>query len=434
MKSPSKAILPITHPLAAKVIVPGSKSHTNRALLLAALAVGSTTLINALDSEDSRFFSTGLSQLGFNIGGDPEHNTITVQGLGGEIPAGKADLFIGNAGTAARFLTALLTIGHGEYSLDGVARMRQRPIGDLVRALNVLGAQVEGTATDPGGSQTNLYPPVSVKAKGLPGGSTSIRGDISSQFLSALLMVAPCAREPVQVTVDGPLNSKPYIDLTLSVMSDFGVHVNRRGYQHFRISPQVYRAPGEYHIESDASAASYFFAAPAICGGWVEVANISQHSRQGDIAFLNVLSEMGCVISKIREGIRVTGPYRLEGVDVNMSDISDTAMTLAAIAPFAVSPTSIRGIASSRLKETDRIAATCNELRRLGVEVDEKPDGMVIHPCNDIRPARIRTYNDHRMAMAFSLVGLRIPSIEISNPDCVAKTFPNYFQELDLLR
>ena len=437
MNGPSKPILPIAHPLAARVTVPGSKSHTNRALLLAALAAGPTTLRNALDSEDSHYFSTALSQLGFHVHHDPGSSTITVQGLGGKIPADHADLFIGNAGTAARFLTALLTLGHGEYSLDGVERMRQRPIGDLVTALNLLGADVKGIHTggpSPVTGKAQVYPPVTIRAEGLSGGATSIRGDISSQFLSALLMVAPYAREPVEVSLEGPVNSKPYIDLTLSVMADFGVRVHRRDYDHFRISPQVYRSPGQYSIESDASTASYFFAAPAVCGGWVEVSNISRNSRQGDIAFLDVLSEMGCTVTQVGDGIRVTGPHRLRGVEVDMADISDTAMTLAAIAPLARTPTTIRGIASSRLKETDRITATCTELRRLGVWVDEKPDGMTIHPCDDIRPVRILTYNDHRMAMAFSLVGLGTPGIEINNPGCVAKTFPDYFQVLDRLR
>jgi 3-phosphoshikimate 1-carboxyvinyltransferase len=247
-------------------------------------------------------------------------------------------------------------------------------------------------------------------------------------------MVAPYASEPVEISVEGPLHSKPYIDLTLSVMADFGVRVHRRDYGHFSISPQVYNALGQYPIESDASAASYFFATPAVCGGWVQVANISRDSRQGDIAFLDVLSKMGCTIAQVMDGIRVTGPDRLMGIDVDMADISDTAMTLAAIAPLAETPTTIRGIASSRLKETDRISATCTELRRMGVQVDEHPDGMTIYPCGDIQPARIRTYGDHRMAMAFALVGLRTPGIEIDNPACVAKTFPAYFQVLDRLK
>jgi 3-phosphoshikimate 1-carboxyvinyltransferase len=421
-----------THP-ATQVSVPGSKSHTNRALLLAALAEGKTTLENALFSDDSRYFAKALIDLGFTVTLNEDAKTITVEGLGGRIPAEQADLFIGNAGTAARFLTAMLTLGHGQYHLDGVERMRHRPIGDLVVALNELGAQ-SSSETSNIDNPRSVCPPVNINAKGLPGGTTSIRGDISSQFLSGLLMVAPYAQRAVDIIVDGSLHSKPYIDLTLDVMADFGIEVQREDYARFCVTPQQYQTPGDYAIESDASAASYFFAVPAICGGWVEIANISRTARQGDIAFLNVLEQMGCRVTERPSAIRVSGPEHLHGVDVDMSDISDTSMTLATIAPFAETPTTIRGIASSRVKETDRVAATVTELRRLGIQVDEYPDGMKIYPCSEIRQARIQTYDDHRMAMAFALIGLKVPGIEIKNPGCVAKTFPDYFQVLEKLR
>lgn len=438
----TRIIRPIQQPLTARVAVPGSKSHTNRALLLAALCSQATRLQHALFSDDSRYFAAALGELGFQVHSDPGKETFVVQGLGGRIPSRTADLYVGNAGTAARFLTAMLTLGQGQYRLDGVERMRQRPIGDLITALNNLGAAVSASPGYPqaGPNQAERpaavggYPPVSVQAHGLPGGFTTIRGDISSQYLSAVLMVSPAAQRGVHIQVDGPLNSKPYIDLTLDVMADFGVRVEREAYQSFQVGPQAYHSPGDYAIESDASAASYFFAAPAICGGWVQVERISRASRQGDIAFLEVLSRMGCTISESENAIRVSGPLHLKGVDVNMADISDTAMTLAAIAPFAESPTTIRQIASSRLKETDRITATCTELRRLGVKVDEQPDGMRIYPCKALRAARIHTYDDHRMAMAFSLVGLRLPGVEIENPGCVAKTFPNFFEVLEQLQ
>ena len=236
-------------------------------------------------------------------------------------------------------------------------------------------------------------------------------------------MVSPYARQPVTITVTGGLNSKPYVDLTLSVMADFGVRVARQGYQHFEIEPGRYRTPGLYVVESDASAASYFWAAPAICGGQVTLANMRRSSSQGDIAFLDVLQEMGCTYQEVVEGaIRVDGPKaELRGVDVDLRDIPDTAQTLAAIAPFAVSATRIRGIASARHKETDRVAAVCMELARLGVGVEEHPDGMTIQPCRDFRPARIETYHDHRMAMAFALIGLRVPGVEIADPGCVSR-------------
>jgi 3-phosphoshikimate 1-carboxyvinyltransferase len=398
--------------------------------LIAALAVGRTRLENALISDDSRYFVQALEGLGFNIKLDETTKSMTIRGLGGQIPAAQAKLFVGNAGTAARFLTAMLTLGNGQYHLDGVERMRQRPIGDLITALNKLGANIQGTPIE----NRSTCPPVSVHARGLLGGQTSIRGDQSSQFLSGLLMVAPYAQKTVDICVEGVLHSRPYIDLTLSVMDDFGVKIQREGYTHFSVTPKTYRSPGTYLIESDASAASYFFAVPAICGGWVEVANLSRAARQGDIAFLEILAQMGCKVKEVPGAIQVCGPRRLQGVEVDMSNISDTAMTLAAIAPFAETPTTIRGIASSRVKESDRITATVTELRRLDVRVEEHPDGMTIQPCKAIQPAQIQTYDDHRMAMAFSLIGLRVIGIEIQHPECVSKTFPNYFEVLESLK
>ena len=259
-------------------------------------------------------------------------------------------------------------------------------------------------------------------------------GNISSQFLSALLMVAPYAKSPVEIELTTELNSKPYVDMTISVMKEFGVEIERQGYERFIIHPASYLPIANYPIESDASAASYFFAAPAICGGTVRVENISRKSKQGDIAFLDVLQGMGCTINEGDNFIEVTGAMSLHGIDVDMRDIPDTAQTLAAVAPFADSPTRIRGIASARVKETDRVSATCNELKRIGVRVDEHEDGMTIYPVEKPRPALIRTYNDHRMAMAFALIGLRVPGIEIENPSCVSKTFPDFFEVLNTLR
>jgi len=438
MKSADKrSITPISHPLAARVAVPGSKSHTNRALLISALANGTTTLQNALFSEDTQYFSSALSKLGFECIIKPDDDTITISGLGGVIPADVANLFIGNAGTAARFLTAMLTLGYGEYRIDGVPRMRQRPIGDLIMALNKLGASISATSLEeqtPNTDRVNLFPPINIHSEGLNGGAANIRGNLSSQFVSALLMAAPYAGDAVEISVEGALNSKPYVDLTLDVMADFGVDVQRDGYSFYRITPQVYQSPGDYSIESDASAASYFFALPAICGGWVEVLNINRLNRQGDIAFLDVLTKMGCAVEETQDAVRVTRTGRLKGIDIDMADISDTSITLAAIAPFADTPTTISGIGSSRVKESDRVTGTCTELRRLGVRVEEHKDGMTIFPCEMFQPCSIQTYDDHRMAMAFSLLGLRIAGIKIENPGCVAKTFPNYFSVLDSLR
>lgn len=462
-------IHPLSRPLNASVCVPGSKSLTNRALLIAALADGQTRLENALFSDDSRYFAAALQTLGFDLRLDENAHSMTVAGLGGRIPSQSAELFIGNAGTAARFLSAFLTLGSGQYTLDGEPRMRERPIGDLVETLEALGAviepvvgnskieksridnskiessnneyrisniehQVSSIAQSPITNRKSICPPITIHASGLPGGRASIAGDISSQFLSALLMVAPYAGNPVELSLSTELNSKPYVEMTLAIMSEFGLTVERRGHEQFTVRAGHYRAQERYIVESDASAASYFFAAPLICGGTVRVENISRQSKQGDIAFLDVLRQMGATIEETDNCILVTGHSPLRGLDVDLRNIPDTAQTLAAIAPFADSPTRIRGIASARVKETDRVAATCAELARLGVTVEEHPDGMTIYPCKNIRPAKIRTYNDHRMAMAFSLVGLRAPGVEIENPGCVSKTFPNYFDVLEKIR
>ncbi len=425
-------ISPIYHPLNASVRVPGSKSLTNRALLIASLANGTTRLTNALFSDDSRYFAKALQTLGFDVQLDEANHEMTVTGLGGKIPANKAELFIGNAGTAARFLSAFLTLGYGEHILDGDSRMRERPIGDLVDSLTQLGANIQPVTQH--ASRNAICPPVKIIANGLTGGKTEIAGNISSQFLSALLMVAPYAQQPIEIGVITELNSKPYVDMTLSVMKDFGVEIERQNYERFIINPSFFFPLSSYSIESDTSAASYFFAAPAICGGTVRVENISRRSKQGDIAFLDILQQMGCSIKEGDNFIEVTGSQSLMGIDVDMRDIPDTAQTLATIAPFASSPTRIRGIASARVKETDRIHATCTELTRLGVSVEEHEDGMAIYPCEKFTPAITQTYNDHRMAMAFSLIGLRVNNVTIENPSCVSKTFPNYFEVLESLR
>jgi 3-phosphoshikimate 1-carboxyvinyltransferase len=423
-------IKPIPNPLNSCVRVPGSKSLTNRSLLIAALADGITTINNALFSEDCYYFANNLQNLGFNVTLSPENSCMTIAGLRGIIPAKQADLFIGNAGTAARFLSAFLTIGDGVYSVDGDTRMRERPIGDLVDALNQLGAKVEAINNQ----HSIICPPIKIIASGLPGGKTKIAGNISSQFLSALLMVAPYAKTPVEIEITTELYSKPYVDMTLLVMADFGITVDRVGYKRFMVHPALYKSLPAYPIESDASTASYFFAASAVCGGNVRVKNINRNSKQGDIRFLDVLEKMGCVVTQSENSIEITGPTELNGLDVDMGNIPDTAQTLAAVAPFATAPTRIRGIASARYKETDRISATCAELNKIGVRVDEHEDGMTIYPCDNFLPATVQTYNDHRMAMAFSLIGLRVSGIVIENPGCVSKTFPNFFDVLDTLR
>ena len=419
-------IIPIAKPLSAMVRVPGSKSLTNRALMIAALAQGTTRITNALFSDDSRYFADALRTLGFEVIANPETAEMVVNGQGGRIPALRAKLFVGNAGTAARFLSAFLTLGEGEYVLDGDERMRQRPISDLVAALKRLGARMEIDA--------NGCPPVQISASGLPGGRTEVAGDISSQFLSALLMAAPYANNDVEIRVSTELNSKPYVDMTIAIMKEFGVGVERSGYNLFRPQRAKYLALPAYEIEPDASAASYFMAAAAVCGGSVHIEGISRRSKQGDIGFVDILENMGCSVREDSGGIRVEASGKIHGVDVDMRDISDTAQTLAVVAPFAATPTRIRGIASSRVKETDRVAAVCIELARMGVQVIEHEDGMTIYPCDKIQPTTVKTYRDHRMAMAFALIGLRTPGIQIDDPGCVSKTFPGYFEVLGAIR
>lgn len=422
-----REIAPLARPPHARVRVPGSKSITNRALVVAALSDGQTTLSNALFSDDSRYLVESLSRLGFEVALDQDGARMQVRGLAGRIPASRAELYVGYSGTSARFLTAMLALGHGEYLVDGAPRTRQRPIADLLSALSQLGVDavsVNGTGC----------PPVRVRASGLRGGRATIPGDASSQYLSGLLMAAPYAESDVTLEVTGELASKPYVDMTIGLMADFGVRVERTEYREFVVrAGQRYRAR-DTSVEADASTASYFFAAAAVTGGVVRVEGVAPGSRQGDVAFLDVLRQMGCSIRSGADWSEVGGPERLMGIDVDMNAISDTAPTLAAIAPLASSPVTVRGIANVRIKESDRIAAVVTELRRLGVRAEERSDGFIVHPADQIRPALIQTYDDHRMAMAFSVLGLRVPGVRIADPGCVSKTFPEFFDVLETLR
>jgi 3-phosphoshikimate 1-carboxyvinyltransferase len=368
-----------------------------------------------------------LRGLGFRIRADWERQLVHVRrgDYPSPIPTRQADLFVGNSGTTMRFLTAMVTLGHGRYRIDGVARMRERPIEDLLVALRQLGVVAY---TERG----NGYPPVIVEAHGLDGGMVRIKGDVSSQFLSGLLMAAPLARTEVSVEVDGPLVSKPYVDLTIHLMRHFGVSVDCWGPTHFRVPGRPSYEPQSFEIEPDASAASYFFAAAAITQGEVRVPHLSTNSLQGDVRFVNILDEMGCQVGRYGKPLSVRG-WPLRGVEADMNDISDTVMTLAAVACFAEGPTTIRNVAHIRHKETDRLSALATELRRVGAGVEEFADGLTIIP-RPLHGAEIETYNDHRMAMSMALIGLRVPGIVIKNPGCVAKTYPNFFQDLEKLR
>lgn len=416
----------LDRPFDATVPVPGSKSITNRALLIAALAEGDSILTGMLLSDDTRYMAEAIAALGLPINVDAATETARVSGGSGKFPAGEAELYIGNSGTTARFLTAALTLGHGRYVLDGNPRMRQRPIGPLLDALRQIGADVRGLMTPD-------CPPVEVIASGLPGGPCAIRGDLSSQYFSALLMAAPYARSEVAISVIGELVSIPYLEITAAVMAEFGVQIeiDRQTWASFRVPVgQPYRGR-RYHIEPDASNASYFFAAAAASGGRAIVDGLGTASTQGDLQFVRALEAMGATVTMTSDRTEVVGPPigTLRGIDIDMGTISDTAQTLAAIAPFATGPTRITGIAHNRLKETDRIADLATELRRIGQRVEEFADGLVITP-GPITAAAIHTYDDHRMAMSFGITALLTGEIDILDPGCTAKTFPDYFDRL----
>jgi len=392
-------------------------------LVVAALAEGDSELVGVLDSVDTQVMMDSLRRLGIGVTHDREQCVIRTSGCSGRPPTSNADLWLENSGTSIRFLTALVALGSGEFRLDGNARMRQRPIRELLKALNQLGVQADcELATD--------CPPVVVKSSGISGGVAEIDAGLSSQYLSALLMAAPCALGPVDIQLRGELVSEPYIDMTLGVMARFGVTVDTTTPGLYRITPQNYRGTA-YEIEPDASAASYFFAVAAVTSGEITVQGLSEYALQGDLRFLDVLEQMGCQVTWHSHGVTVRGG-ELRGVDVDMNSISDTVQTLAAVAPFASGPTNIRNVAHIRHKETDRITAVVSELRRLGLHVDERPDGMTIHP-GVMQPAVVQTYDDHRMAMSFSLVGLRHPGVTIADPECTSKTYPDYFSDLDRL-
>lgn len=420
----SLPIHPVSHPIDGTVRVPGSKSITNRALLLAALAEGESVLENALFSDDTRYMSEALNQLGVQVEADEKAEKFVVHGKGGQFPVAEAELFLGNAGTAVRFLTAALSLGKGTYFVDGVPRMRERPIGDLLRALCDLGVEI---------SSQNDHLPLEIQANGLKGGKVNVRGDASSQFLSALLLIAPLSQNGLEISIDGPLYSQPYIELTLQMLRQWGAEATHENMSVFRVAGGQKLVPQTYVIEPDASSASYFFAAAALTGGRVRIKNLGNTSLQGDLDFVDVLEQMGCEVKKANKYVEVHGPTKLKGVDTDMNAISDTVMTLAAIAPFAEGPTQIRNVGHIRGKETDRIAAICTELARLGVKVEEKPDGLVIHPAKRLKKVAIKTYDDHRMAMSFAIAGLKAPGLEIRDPGCVAKTFPDFFERLDKL-
>ncbi len=418
------AVTPVDGPLDFKLRVPGSKSLTNRALVLAALASTECTLTGALQSDDTQVMADCLRQLGWVVTVDAPAERITVTRPAGSsiVPERAADLFVGNSGTTIRFLTAMLALGKGVYHLDGVPRMRERPIQDLLDALGQLG--VSATSDNEDGC-----PPVTVHADGLYGGAVRVKSDTSSQYLSGLLLAAPFAGAETVIEVGAGAVSEPYIAMTVALLRDFGLTVDEA-------EPGRYVVPGrqshdrrEYAVEPDASSASYFFAAAAITGGRATLTGLTRKSLQGDIAFVDALARMGCAVTEWPDALTVTaGPLR--GIDLDMNAISDTAMTLAAVACFADGPTTIRNVAHVRHKETDRLAATAAELRKFGATVTETADGLVIVP-GALTGATVDTYDDHRLAMSLALVGLRVPGVVVNDPGCVAKTYPGFWRDLE---
>jgi 3-phosphoshikimate 1-carboxyvinyltransferase len=410
------------------VKLPGSKSISNRILLLAALAEGTTDIKSLLASDDTHVMLTALQKLGIRWVQHSDSQDFTVTGTAGTLPVPSADLFMGNAGTAIRPLTAALAAIGGEYTVHGVARMHERPIGDLVDALNAAGANIDYTG-NPG------FPPLHIHRGHLRPRHMQVRGNVSSQFLTALLMASPLiAREqPLTIEVVGDLISKPYIEITLNLLARFGIQVERDGWASFTIAAgQMYQSPGVIHVEGDASSASYFLAAGAIAGGPVRVEGVGQSSIQGDVRFVEALQQMGAEITLGDNWIEAKSNGVLKAIDADFNHIPDAAMTIAVAALYADGTSTLRNIASWRVKETDRLAAMATELRKLGALIEEGEDYLRVTPPTVLQPASIDTYDDHRMAMCFSLASLSGAlrdgtHVRINDPQCVAKTFPDYF-------
>ena len=416
-------VTPLERPPDAKIRVPGSKSLTNRALIIAALAEGHSRILNPLFSDDSYWLMNALVRLGIDVSADGERGEVYVSGQSGGIDASGVDLFVGNAGTVARFLPPVLALGRGPYTIDGVPRMRERPVADLVDAMRHLGAAVD-YAGEPGRF------PLAIEGGGFRGGEVRVSASKSSQFVSGLLMASPYAEAPVTLHPEGR-KEWPYVGITVALMRAFGVEVDEANGR-FTVAPALYSSR-EYEVEPDASGASYFMAAAAVTGGRVRIPGLGSSSPQGDLRFAGVLRDMGCRVEIAPHSIEVIGPDRLQGIEVDMNAFSDTMITLAAISPFATSPTTIKNVGHTRLQETDRLSAVATELNRLGVKTHTTASTIRIIP-DIVRPGVIRTYGDHRMAMAFAITGLVASGIRIGDPGCVAKTFPGYFGALESLR
>lgn len=420
---------PIAGEFAVSIAPPGSKSLTNRALVLAALADGECKLSNVLFADDTLVMLECLDRLGFAPSTDRATRQVQIVGRRGSIPASSAQLFCGNSGTTIRFLAALCALGRGTFTLDGIPRMRERPIGELVDLLRSLGARIEYTGAE-------RFPPITLAADTLPGGLAHFQTARSSQYLSAVLQVAPYARHEVRVDLIGPQTSWPYVAMTMRLMDEFGhtpelVRDRDTGDPKQIIIPRGAYAPTSYAIEPDASNASYFLGIAAIHpGARVTIPGLGKYSLQGDVGFANVLRRMGAEVHITNDSIELTGPDRLEGIDVDLAAMPDTAQTLAVVALFAEGTSTLRGLHTLRVKETDRIAALAMELAKLAAEVRIDGDDLVITPPTAVLPASIATYDDHRMAMSFAIAGTRVAGITILNAECVNKTYPDFFTDL----
>ena len=403
--------------LQATITVPGSKSYTNRALLIAGLTDGECRLEKPLVSDDTKYMIRALKAFGISV--QEEKEAFIVSGKGGKLSAPGEDIFIGNAGTTMRFLTTFSALVPGKTRLDGDERMRQRPLADLLHCLTQMGVKAVS-------ANGNGCPPIDIAGGEVPGGEVQLAGDKSSQYLTSILLSAPYFKNDTNILIQGDLTSKSYADITLDIMKTFGVHVDNEGYQRFKVKAGDRYKAQTYRVESDWSSASYFLAAAAVTGGEMTLTDINPHSVQGDAQFTSVLEKMGCRLEKRSHSLHFKG-NPLRGITINMNNMPDAVQTLAVTALFAEGETVIQGIGNLRIKETDRILALANELTRLGAEVEAGEDYLVIRP-GDYRGAEIETYDDHRMAMSFAVAGLKIQGVRIKNPTCVEKSFPDFFQ------
>lgn len=415
-------IAPISR-INAEITVPPSKSYSNRALLVAALADGTSNIFNCLDCDDTRHMINALKAFGVHI--VEEKTKIAIQGCNGFPKPPEHKIFVGNAGTTMRFLCSFAALSPGEAFIDGNWRMQKRPLNYLIQGLSDLGVIIKSV-------KNNGCPPVKIEGRNFTGGQTTIGGDKSSQYFTSILLSAPYAKNDLTIKVKGELTSKPYIDLTLALMEDFGVKVENDSYHSFFVKAGKGYKAKNYEIEGDASSASYFFASAAITEGKVKIKNLKPTTLQGDKKFTNILRHMGCIIKEGEDYIEVHGKS-LTGIDVNMNEMPDAVPTLAVTALFAKGETRITGVSNLRIKETDRIKALATELSKLGANVKELEDGLLIIPAK-LQGAIIETYEDHRIAMSFALAGLKIPGIKIKNPGCVSKSFPDFFEKLQTLK